>query len=146
MNGAALLLAAAIVGAIPGGRIPPGERATWYGARCPEGTTHYGRRDTCSPYRSKEDGGRGGELVYYAAVAGFRVYHDAPYRVVVRNKQNGRRVVVVVRDRCGACQDGRSLIDLSPAAFMALGLTLRRGIARVELLPYGAEEERRTER
>lgn len=116
----------------------PPDRATWYGARCPAGVSMYGRTDTCSPYASRKEGGRGGERVFYAAVGWFRVWHDAPVLAEITNKKNGRKVLVVVRDYCRACDKGRVAIDLSPAAFIALGLTLGEGVGKVSVRYLGA--------
>lgn len=96
-----------------------------------------GRTDTCSPYVSKRHGGRGGERWYYGATAWYR-YGDRPVMAIVRSKKTGKEVRVVVRDYCRACDQGRVLIDLSPMAFLALGLTLGEGVARVEVRYYGA--------
>jgi len=91
-----------------------------------------GRTDTCSPYVAKRNGGRGGERYFYGAVAWFR-YSMKPVEAIVRSKKTGREVRIVVRDYCRACDKGRVLIDLSPMAFLALGLTLGEGVARVEV-------------
>ena len=113
-------------------------RATWYASRCPDGVPSFlGRRDTCRPYLSKKDGGRGGELVLYAAAGWFR-YGMAPVEAVVYFHATGRSVRVVVRDYCDACAKGRAVIDLSPTAFIAGGLTLGRGVARVSVRYLGA--------
>lgn len=112
-------------------------RATWYAARCPEGVHYLGRRDTCRPYVSKKNGGRGGELVFYAAVGWWR-YGMTPVEAVVYFHATGRSVRVVVRDYCEACAKGRAVIDLSPTAFLAGGLTLGRGVAIVSVRYLGA--------
>ena len=118
--------------------------ATWYGARCPKGVTNFGRVDACTPYLPKSQGGRGGELVWYAAVASFS-YYAKPYRVrVCRKDQPTRCVTVVVRDECaGLCRrDLRKpwtsqsrAIDLSPAAFYQLA-PLGRGVLQVTIEEY----------
>ena len=113
-------------------------RATWYASRCPDGVPSFlGRRDTCRPYLSKEDGGRGGELVLYAAVGWWR-WKMTPVMALVYFHKTGRTVRVVVRDWCGACAAGRSLIDLSPSVFILGGLTLGEGVARVSVRYLGA--------
>ena len=112
-------------------------RATWYGARCPAGVSHLGRTDTCRPYVAKRDGGRGGELVMYAAV-GFWRWGMTPVEAIVYFHATGRSVRVVVRDYCDACAKGRAVIDLSPMAFLAGGLTLGRGVAIVSVRYVGA--------
>ena len=118
--------------------------ATWYGTRCPKGVTNFGRVDACTPYLPKSLGGRGGELVWYAAVASFS-YYAKPYRVrVCRKDQPTRCVTVVVRDECaGLCRrDLRKpwtsqsrAIDLSPAAFSQLA-PLGRGVLQVTIEEY----------
>jgi len=112
-------------------------RATWYGARCPAGVSHLGRTDTCRPYVAKRDGGRGGELVMYAAVGWWR-WGMTPVEAIVYFHATGRSVRVVVRDYCDACAKGRAVIDLSPTAFLAGGLTLGRGVAIVSVRYVGA--------
>jgi len=115
----------------------PTDRATWYGARCPAGVSHLGRTDTCQPYVSRENGGRGGELVFYGAVGWFR-WGMKPVVAEITNKKNGRKVLVVVRDYCRACDQGGVAMDLSPAAFIALGLTLEQGVGRIRVRYLGA--------
>ena len=115
----------------------PSDRATFYGARCPEGVSFLGRTDTCSPYVAKRNGGRGGERWLYGAMGWFR-WGMKPVAVIVRSKRTGKEVRVIVRDYCQACAEGRVLIDLSPMAFLALGLTLGEGVARVEVRYSGA--------
>jgi hypothetical protein len=112
-------------------------RATWYAARCPDGVSFLGRTDTCLPYVSKRDGGRGGELVMYAAVAWWR-WGMTPVEAIVYFHATGRSVRVVVRDYCDACAKGRAVIDLSPTAFLAGGLTLGQGVATVSVRYLGA--------
>ena len=96
-----------------------------------------GRTDTCSPYVAKRNGGRGGERWMYGAMAWFR-YGMPPVAVMVRSKRTGKEVRVIVRDYCRACDKGRVLIDLSPMAFLALGLTLGEGVAKVSVRYLGA--------
>lgn len=88
----------------------------------------------------------GPRIEYYAAagpavralIGDDNPYHEH-YTVDVTNRLNGRRIRVVIVDWC-SCSSGRpweKAIDLSPAAFQALGLSLGRGIAPVtiSLLP-----------
>ena len=112
-------------------------RATWYAARCPDGVAVLGRTDTCRPYVAKKYGGRGGELVFYAAVGWWR-WGMTPVEADIFFHATGRSVRVVVRDYCEACAKGRAVIDLSPTAFLAGGLTLGRGVAIVSVRYYGA--------
>ncbi len=112
-------------------------RATWYAARCPAGVSHLGRTDTCRPYVAKKYGGRGGELVFYAAVGWWR-WGMTPIEADIYFHATGRSVRVVVRDYCDACAKGRAVIDLSPTAFIAGGLTLGRGVAIVSVRYLGA--------
>jgi hypothetical protein len=99
---------------------------------------------TCSPYLSKEDGGRGGELVRYAAAGWFR-WGMRPVYALVTSLDTGRSTLVLVRDYCAAADDGRVILDLSPVAFTDLWrdgapdpLTLGRGVARVSVRYLGA--------
>jgi hypothetical protein len=107
--------------------------ATWYGRHSTE-VCYGGYPRTCSPYLSKADGGRGGELIMYAAVPGFGFY-DKPYKMkVCRVKYPDRCVVVVVRD-CLCSKKTRNMIDLSPVAFMRLS-TLATGRVLVTMEAY----------
>ena len=112
----ALLLALAMVFPTHGGDTKA--RATWYGNTHPKSQKYcyQNYRNTCSPYSK-------GEKVMYAAVPGFK-WGDKPYRVNVC--YNGKCVRVVVRD-C-LCSRKGDYIDLSPAAFIALGGNLSRGV------------------
>ena len=96
-----------------------------------------GRTDTCSPYVAKRNGGRGGERWLYGAVGWF-IWGMKPVSAVITSKITGRSVRVQIRDYCRACDQKRVLIDLSPMAFVALGLTLGEGVARVEVRYLGA--------
>ena len=93
-----------------------GGDATWYGE---DGYCYDEHWKTCSPYLSKADGGRGGELVMYAAVGTWR-WGDKPYRMHVCRVSTGKCVVVWVRDFCRACKNKHGVVDLSPAAFRKL--------------------------
>jgi hypothetical protein len=129
--------------------IPTEGVATWYGARCPKGVSNFGRVDTCTPYLTVAQGGRGGERVWYAAVASFS-YYAKPYRVrVCRADQPTRCVTVTVRDECaGLCRrdlkkpwtSQSRAIDLSPAAFSQLA-PLGRGVLRVRIEEYPLSSE-----
>jgi hypothetical protein len=122
--------------------VPTEGTATWYGST--NSAKQYcvgGFKNTCSPYKSKAQGGRGGELVMYAAVGVWR-FKDKPYRVrVCRKDQPTTCVEVTVRDYCEACRralDKRwtrksRAIDLSPSAFSRLA-PLGRGVVRVTLV------------
>ena len=129
----AALLAMALIVPSP----TPPDKGTWCGARCPAGVSLYGRTDSCTPYVAKRNGGRGGERWLYAAAGWFR-WGMKPVAAIVRSKKTGKEVRVIVRDYCQACAEGRVLIDLSPMAFLALGLTLGEGVARVEVRYLGA--------
>ena len=110
--------------------------ATWYGDTTPGGPKgcYGGYRNTCSPYVPVSEGGRGGELVMYAAVPGFK-FRDKPYKVkVCRVKYPERCVIVTVRD-CLCSKKTRNMIDLSPAAFMRLS-TLGTGRVLVTMEAY----------
>jgi len=121
--------------------VPTEGVATWYGAHCPKGVTNFGRVDTCTPYLTKAQGGRGGERVWYAAVASFS-YYAKPYTLrVCRADQPHRCVTVTVRDECaGLCRrdlkrpwtSQSRAIDLSPAAFSQLA-PLGRGVLAVTI-------------
>jgi hypothetical protein len=123
--------------------IPTSGVATFYGARCPKGVSYLGRTDTCTPYKSKSNGGRGGELMLYAAVGTF-TYYAKPYRVRVCVRGGTTCVIAVVRDYChGAWKALRKpwnsasrVIDLSPTLFAKLA-PLSRGIVYVEITELG---------
>jgi hypothetical protein len=129
--------------------VPVSGVATWYGSRNP-GTEYCvgGYKRTCSPYKSKADGGRGGELVMYAAVGRWR-WGDKPFRLrVCRRDDPTKCVIVVVRDYCGSCKEGLKkpwtsksrAIDLSPTAFSLLA-PLGRGIVQVTIEDYPLSSE-----
>jgi len=129
--------------------VPTHGIATWYGAYCPKGVSNFGRIDTCTPYVTEAQGGRGGERVWYAAVASFS-YYAKPYRVrVCRADQPHRCVTVTVRDECaGLCRrdlkqpwtSKSRAIDLSPAAFSQLA-PLGRGVLAVTIAEYPESSE-----
>jgi len=111
--------------------------------------TNFGRTDACVPYLTKAQGGRGGEQVWYAAVASFS-YNAKPYiERVCRAHQPTRCVQVWVMDESegGFRRDLRKpwtsksrAIDLSPAAFSQLA-PLGRGVLAVIIkeLPESSE-------
>ena len=116
--------------------------ATWYGSTNPKGQKYCvgGYKYTCSPYKSKAQGGRGGELLMYAAVPRWR-WGDKPFTLRVCRKDNQTKcVIVIARDSCGRCREdikkpwtSRSLaIDLSPTAFSRLA-PLGRGVLAVTI-------------
>jgi hypothetical protein len=82
----------------------------------------------------------GDPIVFYAAAGPkLRDYLGDPdpylekYPVLITNVKNGRTILVVVVDWCSCSKGGQQekLIDLSPAAFVALGVPLSRGIQKV---------------
>ena len=97
--------------------------------------------DTCTPYLTKANGGRGGEQVMYAAVASFS-YYAKPYKIkVCRADDPTRCVIVTVRDECaGGCRrdlkkpwkSNSRAVDLSPTAFSRLA-PLGRGVLAVTI-------------
>ncbi len=122
--------------------VPTSGVATWYGSTNPKGEKYCvgGYKNTCSPYKSKAQGGRGGELIMYAAVPRWR-WGDKPFTLRVCRKDDPTRcVIVIARDSCGRCRKdilkpwtSRSLaIDLSPAAFSQLA-PLGRGVLAVTI-------------
>ena len=122
--------------------------ATWYGAHCPKGVTNFGRVDTCTPFKTVAQGGRGGERIWYAAVPRWR-WATPSFRLrVCRRDDPTRCVIVVARDSCGRCREdikkpwtSRSLaIDLSPAAFSQLA-PLGRGVLQVTIRDYPLSNE-----
>lgn len=114
--------------------------STWYAARCPAGVVYLDRTDTCWPYRTKKDGGRGGERRFYGAVGSWK-YKDEPYEMDVVFLDTGRIVRIWVRDYCQACNEGRVLIDLSPLTILAGGLTLGQGRYKIELREVPADKQ-----
>ena len=112
-------------------------RATWYGAPCREGT-YLGRREACTPYLAKSEGGRGGELWRYCAVGWWR-WKMTPVVAEIYFHATGRTTTCVVRDYCQACAEGRAVIDLAPLIFLESGgLTLAHGVATVSVRYLGA--------
>jgi hypothetical protein len=82
----------------------------------------------------------GDPVVFYAAAGPkLRDFLGDPnpylehYPLLITNPKNGRTILIVVVDWC-SCSKGRpgeKLVDLSPAAFLALGVPLSRGIQKV---------------
>lgn len=62
-----------------------------------------------------------------------------PYRIIVENLKNGKAIVAWVVDwcQCRGQTNNEKLVDLSPAAFTALGVPLENGVqkVRVTVLP-----------
>jgi hypothetical protein len=104
-------------------------KATWFDARRDGQSTWYVREPT---------------LFYAAAGPALRKVKDfrwgkKPYRIIVENLKNGKAIVAWVVDwcQCRGQTDNEKLVDLSPAAFVALGIPLRNGVqkVRVTVLP-----------
>jgi rare lipoprotein A (peptidoglycan hydrolase) len=63
-----------------------------------------------------------------------------PYAITITNRHNGRSIIAWVVDECGcngrkADPSDNPVVDLSPAAFIALGVKLGRGIQTVTITP-----------
>jgi hypothetical protein len=58
-----------------------------------------------------------------------------PYRIIVENLKNGKTIVAWVVDwcQCRGQKNNEKLVDLSPAAFTALGVDLNIGVQRVRV-------------
>jgi len=100
-------------------------KATWYDATKNNAWYTLGKKPT---------------LFYAAAGPALRGIRDfrwgkKPYRIIIENIANGKAIVAWVVDWCGCRgQTGNEkLVDLSPAAFEALGVTLGRGVQRVKV-------------
>ena len=83
-------------------------------------------------------------LFYAAAGPALRQIKDfrwgkKPYRIIVENLKNGKAIVAWVVDwcQCRGQTNNEKLVDLSPAAFEALGVPLKNGVqkVRVTVLP-----------
>ena len=79
-------------------------------------------------------------LFYAAAGPALRALKDfrwgkKPYRIIVENLKNGKAIVAWVVDwcQCRGQTGNEKLVDLSPAAFVALGIPLRNGVQRVRV-------------
>ena len=79
-------------------------------------------------------------LFYAAAGPALRALKDfrwgkKPYRIIVENLKNGKAIVAWVVDwcQCRGQTNNEKLVDLSPAAFVALGVDLNRGVQRVRV-------------
>jgi rare lipoprotein A (peptidoglycan hydrolase) len=115
--------------------------ATWYDAS--KNFAWY----TQAPRKGAKSRNQDGAPYKFYAAAGPRMrklapfdWGEKPYRVIITNLKTNIAIVAWVVDTCG-CRGGsqEKLIDLSPAAFTALGVSLGRGIqkVRVEILtPY----------
>lgn len=79
-------------------------------------------------------------LFYAAAGPALRKIKDfrwgkKPYRIIVENIANGKAIVAWVVDwcQCRGQTNNEKLVDLAPAAFVALGVKLERGVQRVRV-------------
>jgi len=104
-------------------------KATWYDAT--KNSAWYTRGDKPT-------------LFYAAAGPALRQIKDfrwgkKPYRIIVENLKNGKAIVAWVVDwcQCRGQTNNEKLVDLSPAAFEALGVPLKNGVqkVRVTVLP-----------
>lgn len=104
-------------------------KATWYDAT--KNNAWYTRGDKPT-------------LFYAAAGPALRQIKDfrwgkKPYRIIVENLKNGKAIVAWVVDwcQCRGQTNNEKLLDLSPAAFEALGVPLKNGVqkVRVTVLP-----------
>lgn len=100
-------------------------KATWYDAT--KNNAWYTRGDK--------------PTLFYAAagpalrkIKNFR-WGKEPYRIIVENLANGKAIVAWVVDwcQCRGQTNNEKLVDLAPAAFVALGVTLERGVQRVRV-------------
>jgi hypothetical protein len=104
-------------------------KATWYDAT--KNNAWYTRGDKPT-------------LFYAAAGPALRKIKDfrwgkKPYRIIVENLKNGKAIVAWVVDwcQCRGQTNNEKLVDLSKAAFVALGVPLGNGVqkVRVTVLP-----------
>jgi len=79
-------------------------------------------------------------LFYAAAGPALRALKDfrwgkKPYRIIVENLKNGKAIVAWVVDwcQCRGQTGNEKLVDLSKAAFVALGVPLGNGVQRVRV-------------
>ena len=100
-------------------------KATWYDATKNNAWYTRGERPT---------------LFYAAAGPALRAIKNfkwgkKPYRIIVENLKNGKAIVAWVVDwcQCRGQTDNEKLVDLSPAAFTALGVDLKLGVQRVRV-------------
>ena len=100
-------------------------KATWYDAT--KNNAWYTRGDEPT-------------LFYAAAGPALRALKDfrwgkKPYRIIVENLKNGKAIVAWVVDwcQCRGQTGNEKLVDLSPAAFTALGVDLNMGVQRVRV-------------
>ena len=110
--------------------------ASWYGRT---GKGHWGEPTVAWYTRETK---YGPAIEYYAAagpaarelIGDDNPYHEH-YPVRVTNRMNGRSIWVIIVDwcSCSSGHKGEKAIDLSPAAFQALGAPLSRGILPVDI-------------
>jgi rare lipoprotein A (peptidoglycan hydrolase) len=100
-------------------------KATWYDAAKNNAWYTQGKKPT---------------LFYAAAGPALREIKNfkwgkKPYRVIVENLKNGKAIVAWVVDwcQCRGQTNNQKLVDLSPAAFTALGVDLYLGVQRVRV-------------
>jgi hypothetical protein len=115
-------------------------KATWYDAT-KNGAWFIEKPRPGAANRNQE----GAPFEFYAAagpalrrIQDFR-WGKKPYRLLVENLRNGRAIVAWVVDwcQCRGQTNNEKLVDLSPAAFVALGVPLGNGVqkVRVTVLP-----------
>jgi len=100
-------------------------KATWYDATKNNAWYTQGKKPT---------------LFYAAAGPALRAIKNfrwgkKPYRIIVENLKNGKAIVAWVVDwcQCRGQTGNEKLVDLSPAAFTALGVDLKMGVQRVRV-------------
>ena len=100
-------------------------KATWYDATKNSAWYTQGKKPT---------------LFYAAAGPALRAIKNfrwgkKPYRIIVENLKSGKAIVAWVVDwcQCRGQTDNQKLVDLSPAAFTALGVDLKMGVQRVRV-------------
>ena len=143
-----MLIAAAIIFAFPSAPDAP-LRDSFKPEPTPVATPLLSVKGKATFFDAERDGQstwyvREGYQFYAAAGPALRKIKDfrwgkKPYRIIVENLKNGRAIVAWVVDwcQCRGQTNNEKLVDLSPAAFVALGVPLGNGVqkVRVTVLP-----------
>ena len=144
-----LLITAAIIFAFPSAPSAPPLGDSFKPEPAPVATPLLSVKGKATFFDAERDGQstwyvREGYQFYAAAGPALRKIKDfrwgkKPYRIIVENLKNGRAIVAWVVDwcQCRGQTNNEKLVDLSPAAFVALGVPLGNGVqkVRVTVLP-----------
>jgi len=140
-----LLITAAIILAVPTARVAAPLRDSFKPEAPPVATPLLSVKGKATWYDATKNNawytqGKKPTLFYAAAGPALRkIKHfrwgKKPYRIIVENLKNGKAIVAWVVDwcQCRGQTNNEKLVDLSMAAFTALGVDLNMGVQRVRV-------------